>query len=95
MFKDTYVFVDSAQGVEVVNPAFKNLEGKNLIRLTDATGLPVVKQYLDAVKKKKHAWVSYYWPKPGAKKASIKHTFVKSVKLKTQLYIVGSGIYLD
>ncbi len=93
VFRDTYVFVDSAEGVELVNPAFPGLEGRNLLRLTNLEGKPLVREYIDLVKAKGSGWVSYYWPKPGERAPSLKHTFVKGVEHGGKLYIVGCGGY--
>jgi signal transduction histidine kinase len=38
IFQDTYVWVASAKGVELVNPAFPKLEGRNLWDLKDSKG---------------------------------------------------------
>lgn len=95
IFANTYVFVDDTKGVELVNPAFPGLQGRNLMRFTDVEGLPIVRIYIDKVKKSGQGWVGYYLPRPGSKKPAIKHTFVKGVKYGGKLYIVGSGYYLN
>jgi hypothetical protein len=38
VFRDTYVFVNSPDGVELVNAGFPELEGRNLMGLEDAEG---------------------------------------------------------
>ncbi len=94
LFSDTYVFVNDPRGVELVNPAFPGLEGRNLIRLNNPEGRPIVREYLDLAKKKGSGWIGYYWPRPGETKPSIKHVYVKRVQRGDKTYIVGSGIYL-
>ena len=48
-FMDTYVFVLDANGKELVNPAFPNLEGRNLVNYKDAQGKLLVKEMLDGL----------------------------------------------
>lgn len=48
--KDAYVFVIDAAGVELVNPAFPNLEGRNLLDVKDTEGKHLVRAMLDVVR---------------------------------------------
>ena len=93
VFNETYVFVNDRKGVELVNPAFPGLEGRNLMRFLNEEGLPIVRMYIDLVKKKGQGWIAYYFPKPGKKKPSLKHVYVKGAKYGGDLYIVGCGYY--
>jgi signal transduction histidine kinase len=61
---DTYVFVDTPDGTELVNPAQPSLEGKNLIDLRDLKGNAVVKDEIAAAMKD-GALADLYWYKPG------------------------------
>ncbi|MCX5680781.1 MAG: cache domain-containing protein [Candidatus Omnitrophica bacterium] len=40
-------------------------------------------------------WVNYLWPKPGQSVPSKKQTYVRKVKYGEEIFIVGSGAYLD
>lgn len=93
LFLDTYVFVDSPDGVELVNAAQPSLEQKNLIDLRDAQGHLIVKKYIDAAMKNGQAWVDYHWYKPGSNDPAIKHTFVKKAVYQGKEFIVGAGYY--
>jgi signal transduction histidine kinase len=95
VFNDTYVFVDNMQGVELVNPMFPGIEGKNILNLNNEEGRQIVKEYINLVKKKGSGWIGYYWPKPGQTKPAIKHTYVRGVKHGGKQYVVGCGVYLD
>jgi signal transduction histidine kinase len=95
VFNNTYVFVDSMQGIELVNPLFPGLEGKDIIRLTNEEGRRIGKEYIELVRKKGSGWLGYYWPKPGQTKPSIKHTYVMGAKHGNKEYVVGCGAYLD
>jgi signal transduction histidine kinase len=93
VFMDTYVFVNSVEGVERVNPAQPSLEGKNLINEKDLNGKYFVRDYIDAAIKNEGAWVDYYWYRPGENTQARKYTFVRKVKFGTETYIVGAGFY--
>ncbi len=95
VFMDTYVFVDSQDGVKLVNPTQPSLEGKNLIDLKDLKGKTVVRDEIDAAMKKGSAWLEgYWWYKPGDNTPALKQTYVRKVQSNGQTYIVGSGLYV-
>ena len=94
MAKDTYVFVLDSSGTELVNPAFPNLEGRNLLDLKDTQGTPLVRDMFGVVKSHGSGWVHYMWPKPGESVSTRKSTYVSRVKLGDQWVLVGSGVYL-
>lgn len=93
VFMDTYVFVHTTDGTELVNPAQPSLEGKNLIDLKDLEGKAVVKENIAAVMKADSAWLDYYWWKPGQNAPARKQTYVRKVQSGGTTYIVGSGFY--
>ncbi|MBU0478408.1 cache domain-containing protein [bacterium] len=94
---EQYIFVTKLDGVEVLNPAFPEIEGKNLMDLEDSWGKRIVKNYIQEVSgygHKTEGWTHYLWPKPGSKKESWKTTYLKLVKSPDgKKYIVGSGLY--
>jgi basic membrane lipoprotein Med (substrate-binding protein (PBP1-ABC) superfamily) len=92
-FYDTYVFVTSEAGVELVNPAFPALEGQSLIDARDTLGKYLVRDYLSAARQQGAAWVSYYWPRPGSREAVRKQTYVRRAKVDDAWLVVGSGMY--
>lgn len=92
-FMDIYVFVDDAQGLELVNPGQPSLEGKNLMNLKDAYGKFLIRDYIGAALKNGSAWVDYHWYKPGQNTVAPKCTYVKKVKFGDEIYIVGAGFY--
>lgn len=94
VFMDTYVFVDSKEGVELVNAAQPSLEGKNLMDLKDLRGMAVVRDEIDAAIKKGSAWLECYWYKPGDNTPALKQTYVQKVQFNGQTYIIGSGVYV-
>ncbi len=94
-FMDTYVFVDTTDGIELVNPAYPSLEGKNLINLKDVKGKEVVRECIATAMKHGSGWVEYYWYKPGDNTPHRKLTYVHKVQYGSDTYIVASGFYLE
>ncbi len=95
VFMDTYVFVNTADGTELVNAAQPSMEGKNVIDLKDVKGKPLVHDYIAAAMKDGSAWVEYYWYKPGDNTPVRKQAYVRKVQLGEDTYIVGSGVYVE
>jgi signal transduction histidine kinase len=94
-FMDTYVFVDTPEGVELVNPAQPSLEGKNLLELRDVTGKAVTRDSIEAALKRGSAWVDYSWFKPGHNAPAKKQAYVRRVQAGAEVFIVGSGLYVE
>ena len=94
-FMDTYVFVDSPEGTELVNPGQPSLEGKNIIDLRDLKGKLVAREYITTAMKDGSAWVEYYWYRPGDNTPTRKLTYVRKVQSGQDTYIVGSGLYME
>ncbi len=94
MAKDAYVFVIDMNGVDLVNPAFRNLEGRDLLDVTDTEGKPLVREMLSVVENQGSGWVDYMWPKPGESASTRKSTYVSKALLGNQWVVVGSGVYL-
>jgi signal transduction histidine kinase len=95
VFMDTYVFVTSPDGTELVNPSQPSLEDKNIMDVRDLNGKQLVRDYVNAAMQQGSAWVDYYWYKPGQNTPAPKHTYVRKVQSGQHTYIVGSGVYLD
>ena len=93
-FHDIYVFVTSASGIELVNPAFPALEGRNVLTITDVNEKAVAREYIDLAMTKGEGWVSYFWPRPRVPEVPIKKiTYVKKVVVEGEPLIVGAGMY--
>jgi signal transduction histidine kinase len=95
LFMDTYVFVDTPDGIELVNPGHPSLEGTNLMGLKDVKGKLLANEYIAAALKEGRAWVDYYWYRPGENTPARKLTYVRKVQFGGKTYIVGSGLYLE
>lgn len=95
VFMDTYVFVDSPEGVELVNPAQPSLEGRNIRQLVDAAGKPIARDYLSLAMRRGSGWVEYSWYRPGQNTLTRKQAYVRKVQWGQQTYVVGSGLYVE
>ena len=93
VFMNTYVFVNSPDGTELVNPAQPSLEGKNIMNVKDLKSKFLVKDYITAAMDRGSAWVEYYWYLPGQNTPALKQSFVRKVVSGDNTYIVGSGFY--
>jgi len=91
----TYVFVIDAKGVDLVNPAFPQHEGRNVLALRDSRGKFFIKDMMAMLADRDSGWITYSWPKPRTTKPSDKETYVKKVRNGDEVFYVGSGIYLD
>lgn len=95
VYHDTYVFVNSTAGVELVNPAFPGIEGKNVSTLRDPAGQFFVRDYIRLATSKGSGWVRYAWPRP-SDPGSIanKLTYVRAVQTPDgETLVIGSGLY--
>ncbi|HET9512799.1 MAG TPA: cache domain-containing protein, partial [Gemmatimonadales bacterium] len=92
--KDAYVFVVDMNGVDLVNPAFPNLEGRNLLDLKDIEGRQLIRDMLDLIRTDGSGWVDYLWPKPGESVSTRKSAHVSLARLAGKPVMVGCGTYL-
>lgn len=95
VFMDTYVFVQTPDGTELVNPLQPSLEGRNLIDLEDLEGNKVIKHQNAIAMKEGSAWLELQWYKPGDNTPARKQTYVRKVESAGETFIVGSGIYVQ
>jgi signal transduction histidine kinase len=93
IFMDTYVFVVALNGIEYVNPAFPNLEGRNLLDYKDAAGNFLVQEMIDKTEGAANAWVEYFWPRPGSGEAVKKLAYVRRSDVDGETMVIGAGLY--
>jgi signal transduction histidine kinase len=92
--KDAYVFVTSMEGVELVNAAFPNQEGRKQLDVKDTHGKYLNREMIELVKTRGFGWCDYMWPKPGESVSTQKASYVKRAMLGRQPVMVGCGVYL-
>ncbi len=95
VYKDTYVFVLDTLYNTLVNPADPSLEGKNQKEMKDAAGKLFIQDIVRVAMDNGQGWVDYLWPKPGTTKAIRKSSYVKRIIVKGEIFVVGTGVYLD
>ena len=62
---ELYVFAFDRDGIELANPVFPLLVGKNMIGLQDPDGIYITRRFLEmAASKAGKGWVDYKWPNP-------------------------------
>lgn len=94
-FMDTYVFVETPTGLELVNPVHPFLEGRYLIGMKDLGGHDLVREEIDAAVRQGEAWVEGIWYRPGDNVPARKRTYVRRTVHDGEVYIVGSGYYVE
>ena len=64
---DYYLYIYDLKGTNIFHAGMKNLEGKNLLDVTDKNGKTITRMVMDALEEKSnpHAWVHYSWWEPG------------------------------
>ena len=92
--KDAYIFVINKDGVELVNPAFPNLEGRNILDVKDTQGKKLTREMLETAQTKGSGWVDYMWPKPGESVSTEKSAYITKAKMGDEWVVVGCGVYL-
>jgi signal transduction histidine kinase len=92
--KDAYIFVIDSNGVDLVNPGFPNLEGRNILDVKDTQGKQLIRQMLKVAQTSGSGWVDYMWPKPGESVSTQKSAYVSKAKMGDQWVLVGCGVYL-
>jgi len=93
--KDAYIWVNDLDGVELVNPAFRSLEGQTLLDRTDSNGKYIYREIIRLVEVHGDGWVDYVWPRPGESVPSQKSAYVHAARLGDQVVVVGCGVYLE
>ncbi len=93
IFLDSYVFIKNMQGIELLNPAFPDLEGKNILDLKDADGRMHVREEIEELQTRDELWMEYLWPKPGTDKAVKKISYLRKIEVGGEALIVAAGFY--
>ena len=93
---DTYVFVWMTNGVRVVYPLDPSGKEQNMSTLLDASGKAIGRLFVDIVLSEEgEGGIDYRWPKPGETDPSSKQTYIKGVVSGEQVFLVGSGFYVE
>ncbi len=90
--KSGYFFVYQYDGVNVLMPANKSLEGKNLIDLKDTNGVFIIKGLIEAAKKG-GGLVKYDFPKVKDGKPLPKFSY--ALPFEPYNWMIGTGMYVE
>jgi methyl-accepting chemotaxis protein len=90
---DTYLFVYDLKANVLLNPAFPQRQGTNVIGEKDAKGKLFNNEIIQTAETKGSGWVDYVFPKPGQTEPSQKRVFVKKVAIDGVPGLVASGFY--
>jgi len=90
---DTYLFVYDLDGNVLLNPAFPQREGTNVVGQKDADGKLFHDAMIEVAKTKGSGWVDYMFPKPEQTTPSQKWTYVKKVTVDGVPGLVAAGFY--
>ena len=72
-----YVYVIQDDGAEVINGAFPELVGKNVLKLKDYEGKFITKEILQLSRSKGKGWVTYRWKDAVSKKKINKKAYIE------------------
>lgn len=92
-FCDTYIYILNDKGQCLVDPAFPNLEKRDLTCFKDALGHYVIKEMLHRLQNHDTAWMQYMLPKPGSTLPSRKLAYFRKVRINGENLIVGADFF--
>lgn len=93
-FLGNYISVLNTDGDTLVDPAFPNRAGRNLLGFKDAVGFEPVKELMRRLKTADSAWVQFLWPKPGSVVPSRKLIYARKIQVGGETLIVGSDFFI-
>lgn len=88
-----YFWIDNTEYINQLFPPDKSSEGTDRSGLVDKKGIYIVKELVDNSIKAGDAYMSYWFPKPGATESSEKLGYTKY--FKPWSWVVGTGFYID
>jgi len=93
VWKDSYVYASSLDGVNLAHPMAPGLTGRNMRGLKDPNGKMFVVEQEELVKNAGEGWMEYHWEKPGTKQIARKVCYV--LRVPGENIYVSAGIYED
>jgi cytochrome c len=89
----TYLYAYDLKGNVLLNAAFPQREGTNIVGQKDTRGKPFQDEILQIAATEGSGWVSYTFPKPGQTVSSEKWAYVKRLTLNGTPGLIASGLY--
>jgi len=91
--KSSYFWIDTYDGINVLQPPTPEIEGKSRIALKDVKGKEIVREIIEKARTSDGGFTDYWYPKPGEQEASRKRAY--SGEYKPFGWVVASGNYID
>jgi signal transduction histidine kinase/CheY-like chemotaxis protein len=88
-----YIFINSYDGIQVLNPTRPEQVGQSVWELVDANGKQFVQELISTARRPQGGFVRYAWRKPDSSEAVEKLSYSRCVD--DWQWAVGTGIYLD
>jgi methyl-accepting chemotaxis protein len=88
-----YFWVNTYDARMVMHPTKPALDGTDVSGMKDPNGVPIFARFAEVAKTSGSGFVSYQWPKPGAKDPQPKISYV--VGYQPWQWVIGSGVYVD
>lgn len=87
-----YFFVFNNDGLNIVHPNTKEVEGTNMYNFHDTAGSYFVRKMID-IAKRGGGFVDYYWPKPGTESGEPQRKIGYVEAIPGTRFFIGAGLY--
>lgn len=88
-----YFFAVNEQGVSIVSPTAREVEGKSLFNAKDAKGKFFVRELIKNGKNVDGGFTDYYWKRANSDEPINKISYTKTYEAWG--WVIGTGLYLD
>lgn len=89
-----YFWIHDMQPRMIMHPYRRDLEGRDVAKLSDPDGRNIIQDSVDAVKDKGEGFIGYVWQwKDDSRKIAPKISYVKG--FSAWEWVIGTGIYID
>ena len=91
--KDSYLWADTSQGVNVAMMGKANIEGKSRYDQQDVKGKYLIREIIKVGMQSGGGYTDYWFPRPGTDKPAPKRSY--SLYFKPFDWVIGTGNYVD
>jgi signal transduction histidine kinase len=89
-----YFFIFTLDGLNIVHPNFKELEGQNMFNVQDSKGNYLIRK-MSAVAGRGGGFVEYYWVKPGSESGEAQRKLGYVEPIPGTNYFIGAGVFME
>jgi signal transduction histidine kinase len=86
-----YIFIYTLDGTNVFDPNRPEIKGKNMLDVTDPTGIPILPELIRKAQEG-GGYLSYLWEEPSTKRFSKKISYAEI--FEPWSWLVGTGVYM-